>query len=143
MSPAPPDDAVRVGVLAIQGDVAEHLRSIAAAGGRPSRIRRPADLNDIDGLILPGGESTTIGMLGGEAGLLSAIRLRVAEGLPVWGTCAGLILLAQDVGQGSPRILRDHRKPIHDHPTNPAPPAARLPGSPAPLARAWARRCRG
>lgn len=104
MSPAPPDDAVRVGVLAIQGDVAEHLRSIAAAGGRPSRVRRPADLNDIDGLILPGGESTTIGMLGGEAGLLSAIRHRVAEGMPVWGTCAGLILLAQDVGQAQPLI---------------------------------------
>lgn len=94
----------RVGVLAIQGDVAEHLRAIAAAGGVGSRVRRPADLDAVDGLILPGGESTTIGMLGREAGLLAAIHERLAGGMPAWGTCAGLILLARDVGREQPLI---------------------------------------
>lgn len=94
----------RVGVLAIQGDVAEHLRAIAAAGGIGSRVRRPADLAAVDGLILPGGESTTMGMLGSEGGLLAAIRERLAAGMPAWGTCAGLILLARDVGREQPLI---------------------------------------
>lgn len=97
-------DPPRIGVLAIQGDVAEHLRAIAAAGGVPVQVRRPADLDGIDGLILPGGESTTIGMLGGESGLLAAIRRRLEGGLPAWGTCAGLILLARDVGRDQPLI---------------------------------------
>lgn len=94
----------RIGVLAIQGDVAEHLRAIAAAGGVAVPVRRPSDLDGLDGLILPGGESTTIGMLGGESGLLVAIRQRLEEGLPAWGTCAGLILLARDVGRDQPLI---------------------------------------
>jgi 5'-phosphate synthase pdxT subunit len=94
----------RIGVLAIQGDVAEHLRAIAAAGGVGSRVRRPADLALVDGLILPGGESTTIGMLGREAGLLATIRERLAGGMPAWGTCAGLILLAREVGREQPLI---------------------------------------
>lgn len=94
----------RIGVLAIQGDVAEHLRAIAAAGGIGSRVRRPADLASVDGLILPGGESTTMGMLGSEAGLLAAIRERLSGGMPAWGTCAGLILLARDVGREQPLI---------------------------------------
>lgn len=94
----------RIGVLAIQGDVAEHLRAIAAAGGVGSRVRRPADLEAVDGLILPGGESTTMGMLGSEGGLLAAIRERLAGGMPAWGTCAGLILLARDVGREQPLI---------------------------------------
>lgn len=93
------DAAPLLGVLAIQGDVAEHLAALAAAGARGRRVRRPADLEGLDGLILPGGESTTIGMLGREVGLLQAIRDAVASGLPVWGTCAGLILLARDLGR--------------------------------------------
>lgn len=93
-----------VGVLAIQGDVAEHLAALAAAGGRGRQVRRPADLAGLDGLILPGGESTTIGMLGREVGLLEAIRGAMRAGLPVWGTCAGLILLARDLGRDQPLI---------------------------------------
>lgn len=101
---APLTSLPRIGVLAIQGDVAEHLRAIAAAGGVGSRVRRPADLDAVDGLILPGGESTTIGMLGREAGLLATIRERLAGGMPAWGTCAGLILLAREVGREQPLI---------------------------------------
>ena len=93
-----------VGVLAIQGDVAEHLAALAAAGALGRRVRRPEDLAGLAGLILPGGESTTIGMLGREVGLLEAIRARLGAGLPVWGTCAGLILLARDLGRDQPLI---------------------------------------
>lgn len=93
-----------VGVLAIQGDVAEHLAALERSGAEGRRVRRPADLEGLSGLILPGGESTAIGMLAGEVGLLAAIRTRLDAGLPVWGTCAGLILLARDVGHEQPLI---------------------------------------
>ncbi len=93
-----------VGVLAIQGDVSEHLAALERSGAAGRRVRRPADLEGLSGLILPGGESTAIGMLAGEVGLLSAIRAHIDAGLPAWGTCAGLILLARDVGHEQPLI---------------------------------------
>ena len=93
---------VRIGVLALQGDVREHVRSLAAVGARPSLVRRPADLDDVDGLVLPGGESTTIGRLLEVFELLEPLRKHVAEGLPVYGSCAGMVLLADEVLDGRP-----------------------------------------
>jgi pyridoxal 5'-phosphate synthase pdxT subunit len=94
---APVGDGVGpvVGVLALQGDVLEHLRMLAAAGARPREVKRPADLDDLDGLLIPGGESTTIGKLAELYGLLDPLRERLAAGLPAFGTCAGAILLGR------------------------------------------------
>eukprot|EP00741_Cyanophora_paradoxa_P016354 tig00020912_g15790.t1 len=88
---------VVVGVLALQGDVAEHKRSIEACGAEAVEVRRPADLERVDGLIIPGGESTTIGKLLNFNQLFDPIRQRIASGMPTFGTCAGAILLARDV----------------------------------------------
>ncbi len=86
-----------IGVLALQGDVAEHVRAIAAAGGTPVQVRRPAELDAVDGLIIPGGESTTIWKLLSIFGLSESLRGRIAGGMPVFGSCAGMILLARDL----------------------------------------------
>jgi 5'-phosphate synthase pdxT subunit len=86
-------------VLALQGDVLEHLRVLALVGARPMRVRRVADLEQLDGLVLPGGESTTIGKLLGLTGMLEPLRDRIANGFPVFGTCAGMILLADRLDQ--------------------------------------------
>ena len=83
-----------VGVLALQGDVAEHLRALELAGARPLAVRRPADLAEAAGLIIPGGESTTIWKLAEIFGLAGPLRKRVAAGMPVFGSCAGMIMLA-------------------------------------------------
>ncbi len=93
---------VRVGVLALQGDVREHVRSLTAVGAEASLVRRPADLDDLDGLVLPGGESTTISRLLQVFELLEPLRARVADGLPVYGSCAGMVLLADEVLDGRP-----------------------------------------
>jgi 5'-phosphate synthase pdxT subunit len=96
---------VRVGVLAIQGDVREHRRHLERLGAAAPEVRRPEDLADLDGLVMPGGESTTIGLLMQEEGLLAALSERVRDGFPLYGTCAGLILLARDVeGPRPPRL---------------------------------------
>jgi 5'-phosphate synthase pdxT subunit len=87
----------RIGVLAVQGDVAEHADALRRAGADASEVRLPSDLKGIDGLIIPGGESTAIGKLLVNWGLLEPIKRKVGEGFPVWGTCAGAILLAKDV----------------------------------------------
>lgn len=92
--PDVPPDAPRVGVLALQGDVLEHVRALGAAGARAVPVRDAATLAAVDGLVLPGGESTTISRLLGLAGLLDPLRDRIAAGMPVLGTCAGLILLS-------------------------------------------------
>lgn len=101
---------IKIGVLALQGDFAEHLDSLrrlnggAAAGGTgPSavegvEVRLPRDLAAVDALIIPGGESTTIGKLMVHYGLLAPLRARIAAGMPVFGTCAGTIMLAKDIG---------------------------------------------
>jgi len=87
MSPA-------VGVLALQGDVAEHLRALGEAGARGVAVRRPDELDAVDGLIIPGGESTTIRKLIATFDLLEPLRKRLSSGLPVFGSCAGMIMLA-------------------------------------------------
>lgn len=96
----------RVGVLALQGDVAEHLAALREAGaGAVSAVRGPGVLASLDGLVIPGGESTTIGRLMAERGLHREIQTRVAQGMGVFGTCAGLILLAEQVvGRGAPGL---------------------------------------
>jgi 5'-phosphate synthase pdxT subunit len=90
-----------VGVLALQGDVREHLAALAAAGARAVPVRRPAELDDVDGLVLPGGESTTIAKLAATFELLEPLRKRVGTGLPAYGSCAGMILLADRIVDGA------------------------------------------
>ncbi|WP_095522657.1 pyridoxal 5'-phosphate synthase glutaminase subunit PdxT [Pseudofrankia inefficax] len=92
----------RVGVLALQGDVREHVRALAVTGADAVEVRRPTELAALDGLVLPGGESTTIGRLLKIFELLEPLRDAVADGLPVYGSCAGMILLARDVLDGRP-----------------------------------------
>jgi pyridoxal 5'-phosphate synthase pdxT subunit len=87
-----------VGVLALQGDVAEHLRALAATGARPSLVRRPGELDAVDGLVIPGGESTTMWKLAEIFELAEPLRKRVEAGLPVFGSCAGMIMLASRLG---------------------------------------------
>jgi 5'-phosphate synthase pdxT subunit len=94
-------DAPRVGVLALQGDVREHLSALDSAGAASSRVRRPGELDGVDALVLPGGESTTIGKLLVTFELLEPLRKRVAAGMPVFGSCAGMILLADRVLDGT------------------------------------------
>ena len=83
-----------IGVLGLQGDVAEHLRALGESGARASLVRRPAELEAVDGLIIPGGESTTIWKLAEIFELAEPLRKRVAGGMPAFGSCAGLIMLA-------------------------------------------------
>ena len=85
----------RVGVLALQGDVREHAEALAGLGVEAREVRTLADLDAVDGLILPGGESTTIARLLLAFGLHAPLRERIEGGLPAWGTCAGAILLAR------------------------------------------------
>lgn len=94
-----------VGVLGIQGDVSEHVAALERAGARPHWVKRPEDVREILGLVLPGGESTTLRRLLDYEGLLEAIRERAKEGMPVFGTCAGAILLATEViGAPAPHL---------------------------------------
>jgi len=92
----------RVGVLALQGDVREHVRALTDVGATAVPVRRPEELADVDGLVLPGGESTTIGKLLELFELLEPLRAAVKTGLPVYGSCAGMILLADEVLDGRP-----------------------------------------
>lgn len=96
-----------VGVLALQGDFQEHFEILAKLRAPVIPIRLPRDLEQVERLIIPGGESTTIGKLLVTSKLLEPIRGRIKKGMPVWGTCAGAILLAKHVTdglQGQPRI---------------------------------------
>ncbi|GHG20674.1 pyridoxal 5'-phosphate synthase glutaminase subunit PdxT [Streptomyces filamentosus] len=86
-----------IGVLALQGDVREHLIALAAADAVARPVRRPEELAEVDGLVLPGGESTTISKLAVLFGLMEPVRERIAAGMPVYGTCAGLIMLADKI----------------------------------------------
>jgi 5'-phosphate synthase pdxT subunit len=96
---------VEVGVLALQGGVREHALAVETAGGRWCPVRRQEDLEGIDALIIPGGESTTIGRLAGIYGLIDPLRSAIAGGLPTFGTCAGMILLAAGVtGVDQPQL---------------------------------------
>ena len=89
-----------IGVLALQGDVREHLRMLTAAGATAVAVRRPSELAAVDALVLPGGESTTMHKLAVAFELFDPLRDRVREGLPVFGTCAGMILLADRIEGG-------------------------------------------
>ncbi len=93
---------VKAGILALQGAVEEHRAALALCGAEPVEVRTPEDLAKVDCLIIPGGESTTIGKLLDRFELLEPIRARAGAGMPVWGTCAGLILLAREVTAGLP-----------------------------------------
>lgn len=93
--------SVTVGVLALQGDVAEHLRALEQCGARALPVRRPDELDRIDGVVIPGGESTTMVKLADAFDLLEPLRKHVGEGMPAYGTCAGMILLAERVLDGS------------------------------------------
>jgi 5'-phosphate synthase pdxT subunit len=97
-------DAPRVGVLAYQGDVREHLAALEAVGAEAVEVRTLEDLDAVDGLVIPGGESTVIGKLASRYGLLEPLRERAGAGLPVLGTCAGMIFLAREV-EGPPQDL--------------------------------------
>ena len=92
----------KVGVLALQGDVAEHASALAECGAHVVEVRTPGDLAGIDALVLPGGESTTMSMLLGTSGLFDPVAGRLADGMPALGTCAGMILLAAEVADGRP-----------------------------------------
>ncbi|MCU1593677.1 MAG: glutamine amidotransferase [Frankiales bacterium] len=92
--------AARVGVLALQGDVREHVSALTACGVLPVEVKRPADLEGLDGIVLPGGESTTMGKLLRIFELLAPLRELIGSGLPAYGTCAGMILLASEVVDG-------------------------------------------
>ncbi len=91
-----------VGVLAVQGDVREHLRALAGCGASGRPVRRPSELDDVDALVIPGGESTTISKLCLEFGLAEPIRKRIGDGMPAYGSCAGMIMLAAEVLDGRP-----------------------------------------
>jgi len=88
---------MKVGVLALQGDVREHVSSLIACGVDPISVRRIEELNSIDALVIPGGESTTIAQLAEHYELFQPIRKRIADGMPAYGSCAGMILLADRI----------------------------------------------
>jgi 5'-phosphate synthase pdxT subunit len=91
-----------IGVLALQGDVREHLAALAESDALGRPIRRPEELDDVEGLVIPGGESTAMSNLAISFGLLEPIRKRIADGMPVYGSCAGMIMLAGTVLDGRP-----------------------------------------
>jgi len=88
---------MKVGVLALQGDVREHVSSLIACGVEPISVRRSSEIDAIDALVLPGGESTTIAQLAEVFGIYDQLKSRIAAGMPVYGSCAGMILLANEI----------------------------------------------
>ena len=90
----------RVGVLALQGDVREHVRVLTDLGAEALKVRRPEELAGVDGLVLPGGESSVIDKLSRSFGMREPVRDAIAAGMPVYGTCAGMILLADRITDG-------------------------------------------
>lgn len=96
----------KIGVLAIQGDFLEHRQALARLGVDAPEIRLPHQLEDIDGLIIPGGESTTIAQLIDIYGFREALRERARQGMAVWGTCAGMIVIADRLTDARPEPLR-------------------------------------
>lgn len=94
MSAQPAIERPAIGVLAVQGGVREHVVALKAVGASPHEVRRAEDLARLDGLVIPGGESTTLGLVAGRSGLLAALRAAIGAGLPTFGTCAGMVMLA-------------------------------------------------
>ena len=102
---------LRIGVLALQGDFEAHLKMLAELGVEAKAIRLPRQIEDLDGIIIPGGESTTIGKLMVLYGFDKVLQQKVREGFPIWGTCAGLILLARETDNalaGQPLLASMH-----------------------------------
>lgn len=97
---------MRIGVLALQGGVIEHINHLKALNCEAVEIRRPEELDNLDGIILPGGESTTIGKLIKKTGIFDKLREKILNGFPVWGTCAGMILLAKNIENDDTRHLQ-------------------------------------
>ena len=95
---------MRIGVLALQGAFIEHENMLRSLGAQPVQVRLPQHLDGLDGLIIPGGESTTIGKLATSYGLMEPLR-QFAASTPTWGTCAGMIFLAKDIGVDRQPIL--------------------------------------
>ncbi len=95
-------DALTIGVLAVQGDVREHVRVLTELGAHAYGIRRPTELANLDGLVIPGGESTTMDKLVRAFDLYDPLRALIAEGLPVYGSCAGMIMLADRIAEPRP-----------------------------------------
>lgn len=96
---------MRVGVLALQGDFAAHQRALSSAGAEAVQVRTPQDLESVDRLVIPGGESTTIGKLATQNDLIDPLRKRAEAGMPIFGTCAGLIVCATSVVDGDQPLL--------------------------------------
>ena len=96
---------MKVGVLALQGDFEAHARAVRGAGAEPFEVRTSSELSSADALIIPGGESTTIRKLATNYGLLEPLRDRAHDGLPIFGTCAGMIACARAITDGDPPIL--------------------------------------
>ncbi len=94
-----------VGVLALQGDVREHVSLLSALGAKTVPVKHPNDLETLDALVIPGGESTTIGKMAVRFGLMAPLGLAIDQGLAVYGTCAGMILLAGNVTEGDQPLL--------------------------------------
>ena len=95
---------MKVGVLALQGDFREHVRVLASIGAVPVEVRTPAELTDVDRLVIPGGESTTIAKLARAGDLVGPLQERARDGMPILGTCAGMIVLAERVRDGEPLL---------------------------------------
>ncbi len=95
---------MKVGVLALQGDFREHVRVLATAGAVPVEVRTAAELADVDRLVIPGGESTTIAKLARAGDLVDPLRERARDGMPILGTCAGMIVMAERVLDGEPLL---------------------------------------
>ncbi len=96
---------MKIGVLALQGAFREHCWMLEKCGAEAIEVRKPEDIDDIDGLIIPGGESTTIGKLMVEWGLMEKIRDRAQKGMAIYGTCAGMIVMSKDIiGSNQPRL---------------------------------------
>ena len=90
----------RIGVLSVQGDVREHLQALESAGAEAIRVRRPEEVERIDALVIPGGESTVMDKLVRAFGLFEPLRERLAQGMPAYGSCAGMIMLADRIEDG-------------------------------------------
>jgi pyridoxal 5'-phosphate synthase pdxT subunit len=93
---------IRIGVLAVQGDVREHLKTLSSLGEQVVGVRRPRELDDVDALVIPGGESTTMDKLVRAFDLQEPLRKRIAGGMPVYGSCAGMIMLADRIADPRP-----------------------------------------
>ena len=97
--------ALRIGVMSAQGAVEPHIKALTECGAQAEKVRTPEELEPLDGLILPGGESTTMGLLMTRFGLMEAVKRRAAEGMSLYGACAGMILMAARIADsGQPRL---------------------------------------